>query len=175
MKIAAQGRDRAGAFHFFVDEGVSAPARTGAVNEAQTKIRIPIAVRDPAVDEPDLTGEARAGEGVEIGAGKKCGDRGAEGRGNFFVGVETKRPRLGRECEGGVFGVAKTLPGQVMNTGPGAKCEGLGGVGGGVEHHNHLGCPAAHAGKAAREIRGLIFGHDDDGKLKWVSHSISET
>ena len=128
-----------------------------------------------SVDEPDLTGKARAGKGIEIGAGKKCGDRIAECRRNFFVGVETKRPRTRRECKGGVFGVAKTLPGQVMDAGPGAKCEGFGGVGGGVEHYNNLGRPAPHAGKAAREICGLVFGHDNDGNLKRVSHSASET
>jgi hypothetical protein len=62
-----------------------------------------------------------------------------------------------------------------MNAGAGGEREGLRGVSGSVEHDDDLGRPAAHALEAARQIRGLVFGHDDDGKLKRISHGASET
>ena len=170
MQIAAQGRDGAVADHLFMDELVAAPAGVGAVDEAQAEIGIPVAVGDPTAKKPDFAGEARAGDRSEIGAREEGDEVGAEGEGDFFVGVETERPRLGGESKGGVFGVAETLPREVVNAGSGGEGEGSGVVGGGVEGDDDLGGPDLHAGEAAREIGGLVFGDDDDGKGKSFNH-----
>ena len=170
MEVAAQGRDRAVADHFFMDELVAAPAGAGSLDEAQAEVGIPVAMGDPAVDEPDLAGEARAGERREIRAREEGDEVGAEGGGDLFVGVEAERPGLGGEGEGGVFRVAEALPRQVMDVGAGRAGEGFGVVGGGVEGDDDFRGPALHAGEAAREIGGLVFGDDDDGKGKSFNH-----
>ena len=109
-QIAAQGRDGAVALHLFVDELIAAPTGAGAVDEAQAEIGIPIAVGDPATQKPDLPWETRAGKRRVIGPGEECDELGAKGGGDLLVGVEAERPGLGGESEGGVFGVAETLP-----------------------------------------------------------------
>ena len=57
MQIAAEARDGAGAVNLFVYELVAAPAGAGAIKETEAEVGIPVAVGDPAVDEPDLAGD----------------------------------------------------------------------------------------------------------------------
>jgi hypothetical protein len=177
VQVAAQGRDGTGAVDFLVDDGIAAPARAVAAEEAEAVVRIPVAVGDPAAEEPNFARETGGGElrggcgrgrvGGRGGAGglaaEEVDDRGAQRRGNFLVGVEREHPRVRGEIERGVLGVAVAAPRQVVHAGAGGQREGFGGVGGVVERDDDLRGPAVHAGEAAREVVRLVFGDDDDG------------
>src|SRR4051812_44474639 len=115
VQVAAERGDGTLAFDFLVDEFVAAPARAIAAEKAQAEIRIPIAVRDPAIDEPDFAGKARAGELIAIGAQEESGQTFAQRRRDFLVGIEREDPRMRGEGEGGVLRIAVALPREMMH------------------------------------------------------------
>lgn len=125
---------------------------------------------DPATQEPDLPRETHAGKRRVIGPGEERDEFAAKGGGDLLIGVEAECPGLGGESEGGVFGVAETLPRKVVDLSAGGERERFGGVGRGVEGDDDLGGPAADAGEATRKIGCFVFGDDDDGEGKVFNH-----
>ena len=75
VEIAAELRNRAVALDLLVDEFVAAPAGARPPEEPQAVVGIPVAVHDPAIDEPDFAWKPGAGELLTVGAGEKRDER----------------------------------------------------------------------------------------------------
>ena len=146
--------------------GVAAPAGAIPADQPQAVIGIPVAVGDPAVDEPHPARESGAGETVPVGPLHEGADLRREGGGNLLVGVEAERPRLRGEVEGRVLRVAESQPGHRVDARPGlaGHCRAL--VRGLVERHDDLHCPPLHACEAAGQVRGLVAGDNDHRERK---------
>src|SRR4051812_32305829 len=116
VKVAAQRRYRARANHFLVYDRITTPASGRGTVEPKAKIRIPIAMRDPAIDEPDFARETCAREVASIRLEQKFADGIAQCGGNFFVRVECEHPCLVGQCGGGVLGVTIAGPWEIVHT-----------------------------------------------------------
>lgn len=154
----------------FMDERIATPAGVRLLKQAETVVGVPIAVGNPAVDEPNFAREACADESVVVGPGEERREFLAQSRGNLFVGVERENPRVRRENEGGIFGVAKAEPGDVVDLCAGGNGDGVAGVGGGVEGNDDFRAPPLDAGEAAGQGEGLVFGDDNNGDWQRAGH-----
>lgn len=92
MQIAGEFFLRAGEFDFAMF-GAALPFAGTALDEPQDVVGIPVAVGDPAAEEPNFAREISAGITLVI-ALKKFLDGCAEFGGDFLVGIKAQHPRL---------------------------------------------------------------------------------
>src|ERR1043166_1516963 len=144
------------------------PSAAFTFEQAQNVIGVPIAMRDPASEKPDLARKTGTGKLPRVVA-KKLADGIVQGRRNFFIGVQGENPWLPRVGEDKIFLVAKALPRMAKNSGAEFFCNLFGAiVHVFVEQDNDFGGPARDTGEEFFDPAHFRAGDDANRNRQWI-------